>query len=1103
MLLQLEDRLKKFKWHCCLPVIFFLGFVCPTLGQSQTKRITLNLKDATMEEFVKQVKEQTGVTFFYNDDALAVIEPITIRREKVTLEEVLKEVVGAKGFTFVIDDNTVVIKKEVPQPQRQVILGVIVDENGETLPGVTVQVKGTTLGTSTDMEGKFTLMLPDQKDLRLIFSFIGMESQEIAYTGQKELRVVMKEAQTEVEEVVVTGMFTRKANSYTGSVSTVKGEALRAVGNGNILSSLKNIDPSFLMVENLEAGSDPNALPDFQMRGQTGFAEVASEYQENPNQPLFILDGFETTLTKILDLDMNLVESVTLLKDATAKAIYGAKAANGVVVIETKQPEKGKMRITYTGSLDVEAPDLSSYDLCNAREKLQAEYLAGFYTTESATDQMALDQKYSDMVRRIEAGVNTYWLEKPLRIGTGQKHSLYMEGGDDYMLYGVDLSYNSVAGVMKGSGRNTLSGGVTLSYRTEKFLFRNKLTILDNKSNDSPYGSFDLYAALNPYNAIYDEEGKINSSWSNLVTEYNYWEDGKINTRFEERYTTITENFYAEWQVRDNLRLTARFGLTKTDKDNERYTPAEHTDFVTYTSEERLALRGRYYVQQRKDNSISGDLGVAYSVNLDKHVLFLNAQYSMSRQKYDYYSVEAEGLANDNMDHISMAVQYYGTQPTGGEGITRDLGVVGSANYSYDNRYLLDVNYRLTGSSDFGADKRWGHFYSFGAGWNVHEEKFLKDVVWINRIKLRASTGYTGSQGFSTYAAVPTVNYYQSGYRGQLGSYLLGLANPDLAWQKKYDNNLGIDVTFLDGSLNGRFDWYVSTTKGTITNVTTPPSTGFASYTANLGEVENKGWEAYLNWRVWNEKASMSYVTLYVSASGNENTLKKVSNSLKSMNDVTDKDYDEKSENTSVPVRYEEGASMSTIWVVKSLGIDPETGKEVFRKKDGSLTYDWDSRDYVDGGDTRPKVSGNFGINAEWHGIGLNAGFTWRLGGQIYNTTLLNKVENADVHKNVDRRVFTDRWNTPGQVARCKAISDDSSTQPTSRFVEDYNLLTFSSLNVYYDFRECGFVKNSFLQRMKATFYMNDIATISSVKTERGTSYPFARTFSFSLQVTF
>ena len=223
---------------------------------------------------------------------------------------------------------------------------------------------------------------------------------------------------------------------------------------------------------------------------------------------------------------------------------------------------------------------------------------------------------------------------------------------------------------------------------------------------------------------------------------------------------------------------------------------------------------------------------------------------------------------------------------------------------------------------------------------------------------------------------------------------------------------------------------------------------------------------------------------------------------MNALNDSTDEEYDSSSA-TSVPVRYEEGQSMSTIWVVKSLGIDPQTGKEVFVKKDGSLTYDWSSSDFIAGGDTRPKVSGNFGINMEYHGFGLNAGFTWRLGGQMYNTTLLDKVENADVHYNVDRRVFTGRWSEPGQVARFKSITDDSETKPTSRFVEDYNLLTFSSLNVYYDFRECRFMEKSFLQRMKATFYMNDIATISSVKTERGTSYPFARSFSFSLQVTF
>lgn len=1075
------------------------------VAQETGKRVTLDLQEVTMKAFVGELQRQTGYAFFYKEDVAGAVEPVTVSVKDADLFAVLEEVLGRKGCTFALEGETVVIRKRV-EPQgveEMTVRGTVADRQGTSLPGVTVMVKGTTLGTSTDADGHFELSLPRQEGVSLLFSFIGMKSQEVAYAGQEELRVVMEEEVTEMDEVVVTGMFTRKANSYTGSVSTIKGKELRTMGNTNILASLKNIDPSFMMVENLAAGSDPNALPDFQMRGQTGFTEVTSEYQDNPNQPLFILNGFETTLTKILDLDMNLVESVTLLKDATAKAIYGAKAANGVVVIETRRPEKGQMRVTYTGSVDIEAPDLSSYDLCNAAEKLEAERLAGFYTSESAVGQIQYDELYARMKQRIDAGVDTYWLNKPLRVGVGQKHSLYMEGGDDYMLYGIDLSYNHVAGVMKDSKRTTLSGGVTLSYRYKNLLFRNQLSIDDNRSADSPYGDFSLYAQLNPYNAIEDEDGNMNETWSNLVMETNYLRNGEIKTRFEDHYTQITENFYIEWQALESLRLTGRFGLTKKDSDSEDFKPAEHTDFLSGYSGDRVSLRGSYATEQRKDNSLSLDLGAAYSFSKGSHVLFANAQYSMSKQKYDYYNVQAEGIANENMDHISMALQYAGTKPTGSEGITRDLGFILSLNYSFDDRYLLDVNYRLTGSSDFGADKRWGHFYSFGIGWNMHEERFLENAEWVERIKVRTSTGYTGSQGFSSYAAIPTLNYYQEGYNGALGSYLLGLANPDLAWQKKYDTNVGADLSFLDGDLSARFDYYLSTTKGTITSVTTPPSMGFDSYTSNLGEVENKGWEAYLNWRFWKETESASYANFYVSAASNKNTLKEVARSLKAMNDETDAEYEEESTNTSVPVRYEEGSSMSAIWVVKSLGIDPVTGREVFVKKDGTLTYDWSSSDYIDGGDTRPKVSGNFGVNAEYHGVGLTAGFTWNLGGQIYNTTLLDKVENADIHYNVDRRVFSDRWSTPGQEARFKNIADDSSTQPTSRFVEDYNTLTFSAFSLYYDFRECKFMQKCFLERLKASFYMNDVATLSSVKIERGTSYPFARTFSFSLQATF
>jgi tonB-linked outer membrane protein, susC/ragA family len=686
--------------------------------------------------------------------------------------------------------------------EMRTITGLVVDQKGEILPGATVkavQAPGvkTLIATSTDLDGKFKLNIPSEVT-QIEVTFVGYKNQQVALKGKTDFKIVLTEDTQEMEEVVVTGMFTRKANSYTGSVTTIKGDELKTVGNGNVLSSLKNIDPSFLMVENLEVGSNPNAIPDFQMRGQTGFTEVASEYQENPNQPLFILDGFETTLTKIMDLDMNQVQSVTLLKDATAKAIYGSKAANGVVVVETIRPEKGKMKITYTGSLDIEAPDLSSYDLCNAEEKLRAEYLAGFYTssTGSATEQMNLDKRYTTVASAIAAGVDTYWLDKPLRVGVGQKHSLYLEGGDDYMLYGIDLSYNNVAGVMKGSNRNTLSGGITFSYKYKNLLFRNKFTIDDNKSNDSPYGSFSDYAYLNPYNRLHDEDGEMEDSWTGLVTEYNYLKNGLINTRFEDRYTTFTENFYAEYQALQNLRLTARFGLTKKNSGSEDYYPAGHTNFVSYTGD-NLYKRGSYSTYSRKDNNLSLDLGAAYSISKLRHTLFLNAQYSMSRAKYDYYTVAVQGLANDNMDHISMGVEYKNTKPTGSEGITRDMGFTGSLNYSFDDRYLLDVNYRLNGSSDFGTNNRWGHFYSFGLGWNLHKESFFSDIEWIERIKFRASTGYTGSQGFNSYDAIATLNYYQSAYQGELGSYLMGLANPDLAWQKKYDNNIGADLSFL------------------------------------------------------------------------------------------------------------------------------------------------------------------------------------------------------------------------------------------------------------------------------------------------------------------
>ena len=989
------------------------------------------------------------------------------------------------------------------------IFGIVRDDTGEPLPGATItNVKGKqdreTFAVVTDVNGHFKLTLSsDVKQLEV--SYIGYASKTITLTSKESYEITLTSNSQVTGEVVVNGAFTRRANTFTGAVTTLKAEDLQRVGNANVLQSLKNIDPSFLQIENLAAGSNPNALPDFQLRGTTTIASVQGEYASSANQPLFILDGFETDLTKILDLDMNQVESVTTLKDATAKSIYGAKAANGVIVIETKRPDTGRLRVTYTGNVSAEVPDLTSYNLANAQQKLAVERAAGLFSSESAAQQITLDQAYNNKLREVLAGVETDWLYQPVRTGVGHKHSLYLEGGDQAMQYGIDLSYNNIEGAMKGSSRTTFSGGITLSYRLKSLQFRNKLSIDYNDSDESPYGTFDEYYRMNPYSRLRDAYGNLVQKYSYTNNSgqasdyYNPLYNTTLNTKNNTTYTNIVNNFYLEWQINEEFRLTGRFGVTHRKTTADQFKPANHTSFINITDEFK---RGSYFQSNGASTDLSGDLGLQWSKLLGKHLIFANGQLNFTNNKYNNVGVQVEGFPNDFMDDIKFGVQYAeNASPTGSEGISRTVGGLASINYSFDERYLFDANYRLTGSSETGSEHRWGSFWSVGAGWNIHNEPFLQNADWLNRLKLRASFGYTGSQGFSSYDAQPMFSYYTSqSYNGLIGSYLKGLANEDLRWQEKYDTNIGLDFSILKNRLSGRVDYYIAQTEGMITNVTVPYTTGFSTYVANLGKTENKGVEAYLNYRFYDH--GRNYANVFASVAHNKNKLKEISNSLRAWNDAQDAATLENG-NTHPTVKYYEGCSMNAIWAVPSLGIDPQNGREIFVKRDGTVTYEYDINDQVVCGDTQPKYNGNFGVNGEINGWGWNVTVNYRWGGQIYNQTLVDKVENAQLQYNVDERVFTDRWQQPGDRALYKAITNQSITYPTSRFVQDYNLFTLSSLTLYYDFRNCAFVKNSFLERLKISAYTNDLFVISSVKTERGTSYPFARTFSLSAQVTF
>lgn len=885
---------------------------------------------------------------------------------------------------------------------------------------------------------------------------------------------------------------------------------------------MQNVDPSFMKIDNNLAGSNPNVVPEFQIRGAGSISGIESEYEGNPNTPVFIVDGFETTAEKVYDMDPYRVASITLLKDAAATAIYGSRASNGVVVITTNAPANGKMQVSYNMDASFYIADLSDYNVCNAVEKLEIEKLAGMYTSTMVNYQLTLNKWYNEKLANIERGYDTYWLDKPLdAVAVANKHSLRLDGGNDNIRYGIDLGYSNTPGVMKESGRRRLALGMELQYIYKNLTFRNNLTYSNVKATNSPYGSFSTYAKRNPYvrykdddgNYIYKVDKYIPIGGGGLGKDYyNPLYNTTLNTIDEEKYNDVTNNFGMDWSITDGVRLKGSFSFTHQNTYKDNFKPAKHTDFAVYGDDD-FDRRGSYVGTRGEKYSYDASLVMTYFYQLDKHVINANLGWNLQESVTREFTVKTEGFPNENLDYISFATQYEKAgSPSGDEYTSRLVGFLGNLNYSYDERYLLDLSFREDASSRFGSDKRWAPFWSVGLGWNLHNEGFLKNVAFINRLKIRGSYGLTGSQNYNPYQAMTTYKYLTGErYHHTVGAEVMALGNEKLGWQRTLQQNYGLDLDLWDERINFTGNYYIKLSKDVLTSVTLPPSLGFSSYMDNLGEVKNYGYELSLRVALLKNPSKQLYWSVNVTALHNKNKLLKISNALRAYNDNQDEDTmsGSKSKESNRPkVRYIEGKSMNSIWVNQSLGVDPATGYELFQAVNGDIVTTWSTDNYVIGGCTDSDMEGTFGTNLAWKGFQLNAIFRYNYGGQIYNQTLVDKVQDADLRENVDRRVFEDRWQKPGdKVMFTRLIGGatanvTSVTKPTSRFVEDNNWLELSTLNVSYEFK-MPWMKKIGLKRLKALFYMNDVFRVSTVKQERGIDYPFARNFSVGLQARF
>lgn len=1014
-------------------------------------------------------------------------------RKSVLLAISLAYLGGYPIFVSAQDNVTVVMKMA---ERSNSISGVILSaEDNEPLVGAQVRIVGANVATITDVNGRFTFQTVALKNQKLTVSYIGMETQSV--DAGHNMKIVLKPNSKTLSDVVVNGFFTRKKQTFTGAARTVTSDEILKVAPNNIMQTLATLDPSLNITQNNAMGSNPNAVPDLVIRSTTS---LSTSNEVGLNAPLIVIDGVEQSLQALYDMDINDIERVDILKDASATALYGENAANGVIVIERKRVSQSPVRIRYTFTPEASFADLSSYDYCDAAQKLELERLAGLYKSTTGS----LDKSYYEKLALVNSGVNTDWMSKPVRNSFSHSHSLSISGRGSGLDYNVNANYQDTEGVMKDDGRKRYGMNIYLSYTAVKDLIVTLRASHDQlNTNASKYGSFSNYLACNPYDSPYDEYGNLRSSLSYNIDNPLY--EASLSSFNKSQTRTQQISLDLRYNILPTFFVTAQGSYSTSRGTSDAFTSPDSHEFETVA----IKQKGRYELGNTSADQWAGKIVANYIHNFDKDgtMLTLNLGGEIKKNKSTASSLVGTGFLSDNQNDMAYATAYpNGGQPSGSEDLSTSLGGFLAANFMWMNRYVVDGSYRVSGSSKFGSDHRYAPFWSVGAGWNLHNEKFIKKLGWVNTLRLRGSYGYTGSVKFSSYQAVTTYKYNSDflGYTG-VGAIPIGMANPDLKWQTTKKFNVGITSSFLGDRLNVNLDVYNEKTIDMLIDRSLPPSSGTTSVKANLGSQTSNG----IEFSVWGKiiRTKDWEWTLSVNGLHSKTTINNISEAMKRMNEQNATGYTDGSVSvaSSSPLfQYREGESPTAIYAVRSAGIDPATGREIFIKQDGSYTYTYDTKDQVACGDTNPVMQGSFSSMLQYKNFSLTASFQYRFGGKMYNSTRALKVENINPRQNCDVRAFTDRWTKPGDVKPYIDIANATGNTSvyTDRFVEKDNELWLSSLYLQYNV-PVTFLRKIHVQKLYVGIGTEDLFRITSAKYERGTSYPYSRSVNMSASLTF
>ena len=997
----------KMKTLLLLGVLLF-GFTV----SAQSQKVSLDFKNERVEKVLASIKSQTGMSLVFSDQLVDVNRKVTMQLKDVTLKEALTRLLSGINLTFEIRNNKIyfIEKKAVSQPgsRKKRVTGVVKDVMGEPLIGANVVEKGrSTNGVITDFNGKFTLEVDESASL--VVSYIGYLAQDIPTKGKGDFHIVLKEDTNTLDEVVVTGYGDFKKATYTGSASvltTEKLEALPVVSVGQMIES--NI-PGISVVAG--TSSQPGAKTTLRVRG------VAS--MNASTEPLYVLDGVPipsydlsnfTSMSEaggmgfIETLNPADIESITVLKDAASASLYGAKGANGVVLITTKKGKEGKLRVNMAAKYGITDFAYTYRPLMGGEERRELihEGLVNFQLDKGVSEQEA--QQYADAnidqyAKRLPQGYSD-WESALFKTGYQQDYNLSASAGNQNSSFIGSLGYTKQTGVSLNSEMERFTGRVDASNKYKKVEFGMNASFSWTKNVHLPEGKFygsAIYASkvnLTPSTPIYNEDGTYASGYREN-NGYNPILEAEVNDYYARTVRAMGTAKIA-YNVWDNLKVSSVFTVDYSLTKDFFFQSPDGRDGATYQGRGRMQMTDR--IRYTSQNNLT------YSKTFGKHSV--SAVTAFEVMKYDYEDLYAAKKTYGQDINTSLG---NAADPIDADQKLQEdalMSYVASVNYSYDDKYYASFSFRRDGSSRLSPDTRWGNFWSLSASWRLSQERFMQPLKSVlSDLKLRASYGVNGNLPSSYYGYQST---YTTGafYSGKPSPWESTLGNEELTWEKNYALNLGLDIG-LFSRVNVSLDWYTRTTKDLLMSKQLNSISGFSSLLTNVGQMRNTGVE--LEVRSNNIKTKDFSWTTAFNLSHNKNKILK----LADLPWFVDGRYVRK-----------EGYPFNTIYLREYAGVDPETGSALYYDNQQDENGNYTKNKVTDPGqaspiplkDITPTISGGFMNTFNYKFIDLSFNLSYSFGGYSYdNASYILQDDGYSVisNKSTEQRR---RWQKPGDI---------------------------------------------------------------------------------------